>query len=178
MLIGVLSDSHGRAEVTEQAVKALVGQGAEALLHLGDLGTEQVIDTLVGRNARIVFGNCDVGAKRLRRHAEQVGVEVCHPMGQIEVCSKRVAFTHGHLARLMREAMEAGVDYLLHGHSHLTRDERRGPTRIINPGALFRAPRYTAALLDPARDNLRFLEIPTRPPGHEDGRGQQEQVQT
>jgi predicted phosphodiesterase len=55
--------------------------------------------------------------------------------------------------------MTDGVDYLLHGHSHEVRDERVGRTRIINPGALCRAARYTAAILDPDADALEVLEV-------------------
>ena len=35
-----------------------------------------------------------------------------------------------------------------------------GDTRIINPGALFRARRYTACLLRPSIDSLEIIEIP------------------
>ena len=59
----------------------------------------------------------------------------------------------------MRRAIADGADYLLHGHTHETRDERVGRTRVVNPGALSRAARYTCALLDPRSDALRFLEI-------------------
>ena len=59
MRIGILSDSHGRADNTALAVKSLRDRGAELLLHLGDLGSRDVIDELAGGPARIVFGNCD-----------------------------------------------------------------------------------------------------------------------
>jgi predicted phosphodiesterase len=59
----------------------------------------------------------------------------------------------------MESALEDGVDFLLHGHTHEVRDERVGSTRIINPGALFRARRYTAALLTPATGALRIVTL-------------------
>jgi predicted phosphodiesterase len=60
----------------------------------------------------------------------------------------------------MRTALESQrFDYLLHGHSHLTRDERVGRTRIINPGALHRAREKTVALLDTATDALKFITV-------------------
>lgn len=165
MLIGVLSDSHGRADTTARAVHALLDRGAQMLIHLGDLEAEAVIDELVGHNARIVFGNCDWDEQALAHHAELVGVRVDHPLGLAEVDGKRIAFTHGHLPRVMQDAMNDGVDYLLYGHSHTVSDERCGRTRLINPGALFRAPRYTVALLDPAADRLRIIEVPKGPTG-------------
>lgn len=159
MLIGLLSDSHGHAETTARAVAALHEAGAELLLHMGDIETEAVIDELVGHNARIVFGNCDWHEQDLARYAQHVGVRVDHPAGRLEVDGKRIVFTHGHLGKYMDEAISSGVDYLMHGHTHEVRDERCGATRVINPGALFRARRYTVALLDPRTDDLRFIDI-------------------
>ncbi len=159
MLIGILADSHGRAERTRAAVFALRQRGAEMILHLGDVCGEEVIDELVGVNARLVFGNCDMDIDEMTRHAEIMGVGVDHPMGIVVVDGKRIAFTHGHLSPLMDQAMEQKVDYLLHGHTHEVRDERDGGVRIINPGALFRASRYTAALLEPVTDRLEIIEI-------------------
>ena len=161
--LGILSDSHGRAETTRRAVAALREAGADVLLHLGDLGTEEVIDELVGHRARIVFGNCDLDETRLGRYAELVGVEVDHPLGELTVAGRRIVFTHGHLAALMSGALAQRPDYLLHGHTHQFRDERSDGVRIINPGALFRASRYTAVVLDPARDRLQVLEIERSP---------------
>lgn len=160
MIIGILSDSHGRVDTTRAAVKLLVDGGATLLIHLGDVGSEAVIDELVGHNARIVFGNCDWDDTGLTHHAHCMGVIVNHPMGMIEVAGKQIAFTHGHHANLMQQALRDQVDYLLHGHTHEVRDERAGKTRVINPGALQRAARYTAALLDPAADALHIREVP------------------
>lgn len=162
MRIGILSDSHGRAAITARAVRALLEQGAELLIHLGDVETIEVIDELVGcapAGARIVFGNCD-NERTLARYAESVDITVDHPMGMLEVDGKTIAFTHGHLDECMRDALAQGVAYLLCGHSHETCDEKHRATRVINPGALFHAPRYTVALLDPAEDTLRSIELP------------------
>lgn len=162
MLIGLLSDSHGRAAVTARAVALLREHGAEMLIHLGDIETESVLDELAGHPARIVFGNCDWDLAGLTRHAEFLGLTVDAPLGWMEVEGRRIAYTHGDREHLMRQAVEEGADYLLHGHSHRIRDERIGPVRVINPGALFRAARYTAAVLDPAADTLRIIEVPRK----------------
>jgi uncharacterized protein len=158
--IGILSDSHGRVDNTRSAVHLLLQRGCSVLLHLGDLGSERVIDELVGHNARLVLGNCD--ELSLGRYAGHVGVLNDHPAGRIEVGGRTIAFTHGHIEEPMRAALAEGVPYLLHGHSHEVRDERIGRTRIINPGALHRAARYTAAVLEPATGALDIVEIPRR----------------
>ena len=162
MRIGILSDSHGRAERTADAVRALLDAGARMLIHLGDVETELVIDELAGHDARLVFGNCDWNIDALRRYARQVGVRVDDPMGSLEIDGVRIAFTHGHRSDLMRQAIANGVEYLLHGHTHELRDERLESTRVINPGALFRASRYTVAMLEPETDRLEILELDKR----------------
>jgi putative phosphoesterase len=161
--IGVLSDSHGRAAITARAVEALLGAGADILIHLGDVETEAVIDELVGPPAHLVFGNCDWDVDALARYARNVGVIVDHPAGRIDVGAKSVIFTHGDRPGVVEQAIAEGVDYLLHGHTHVVRDERVGCTRVINPGALFRAARYTAAVLEPETDRLEIIEVPHAP---------------
>lgn len=56
--------------------------------------------------------------------------------------------------------VDAHPDYLLSGHSHIARDWRAGPTRRINPGALFEAEELSVASLDLESDDLRFITIP------------------
>lgn len=160
MRIGILGDSHGDDVVTARAVALLRDGGARLLIHLGDVGTEAVIETLQPLPARVVFGNCDFDHNRLARSARNAGVTVDHPMGDLMIDGKRIMFTHGDRQALMSQAIEEAADYLLHGHTHVLRDDRFGSTRIINPGALHRAARYTAALLDPADDRLEFVDVP------------------
>ncbi|MBX3355899.1 MAG: YfcE family phosphodiesterase [Phycisphaeraceae bacterium] len=156
MRVGLLSDSHGRAARTRDAVRLLVGRGADILLHMGDIETEEVLDQLAGLTAHVVFGNNDDEIS-LGRYAASIGLTVAHPLGQLSVDGKTIAFTHGHLGSSLRDWR--GIDYFVHGHTHQRRDERREGTRIINPGALHRAPVYSVALLDPASDALEFLDL-------------------
>ncbi len=164
MLIGVLSDSHGDVDTTARAVAALIAHGSAVLLHLGDIGGDDVIAELGGHRSHIVFGNCDWSIEAMTQYAGGVGLEVDHPMGVIKADGRRIAFTHGDDAGLMQQALADGVDYLLHGHTHTVADRHVGGTRVICPGALHRATRYTCALLDPARDHVRWLEIEKNTP--------------
>lgn len=159
--IGLLSDSHSRAAATRSAVDILLRQGATVLLHLGDVGTPEVIDALVapGIESRLVFGNTDWDTPALERYATGLGVHVDHPVGQLTYSDKQLVYTHGHLPAAMTNALAQHVNYLCHGHTHEPRDERHGPTRIINPGALFRANQYSVALLDTDTDTLNFFPV-------------------
>ena len=157
--LGILSDSHGRHERTHKAVQLLLANGATELAHCGDIETEQVIDQLAGITAHLVFGNCDPDWRVLSRYALGLGVLVQHPLARFECGGRTFAMTHGHDSDCVAAALNEGVDYLLHGHTHVCRDERHGATRIINPGALHRASEFTVALLDTETDQLQFLVV-------------------
>ena len=157
--LGILSDSHGRHERTHKAVQLLLANGAHELAHCGDIETEQVIDQLVGIKTHLVFGNCDPDWRVLSRYALGLGVIAQHPLARFECGGRTFAMTHGHDSDCVTAALNEGVNYLLHGHTHVCRDERHGATRIINPGALHRASEFTVALLDTNSDELQFLVV-------------------
>lgn len=166
-ILGLLSDTHGRACIARDAVELLLDHGADMLIHLGDVGSASVIDALATPNpktgqqieAHLVFGNCDWESSPLTRYAQDLGVIVHDRGGEILVDDKRVVFTHGHLNSVMDHAIDNAADYLLHGHTHQQCDETVGSTRVINPGALFRARRHTVALLTPASGHCEVFEV-------------------
>lgn len=168
--IGLLSDSHGRAITTRRAVETLTGAGVDLLIHLGDIGTVEVIDELIvkpdGRDqpvpTHLVFGNTDWDARALGEYAADLGIAVDHPVGRLTLDRGELVFCHGHQQRVMDEALVSQARYLCHGHTHQASDTQHGCTRVINPGALCRAHRYTVAVLDTDRDNLTFLTVPPR----------------
>jgi putative phosphoesterase len=165
-LLGILSDTHGRTDRARRAIDALLAAGATRIVHLGDVGSESVLDLLAGLPALVVFGNCD-DERALARYADHLGIEVAHPATIIEVKSTsradggaiRLGLTHGHLEGEVARLLDARVDVLLHGHTHAVRDEQCGPTRILNPGALHRAIRHTALLLDTATLEARWIDV-------------------
>ncbi|MEX1017347.1 MAG: metallophosphoesterase family protein [Phycisphaeraceae bacterium] len=169
--IGLLSDSHGRSSTTRRAVDVLLSHDIDVLLHLGDVGTVEVIDALAvdatdagGRpvEAHLVFGNTDWDLAGLARYARDLGVQVDHPVGRLPLEEGTLVFCHGHEPDVLTQALAEQVRYLCHGHTHRTLDQRQGPTRVLNPGALFRARRYTVAVLDTARDDVTFFPVDER----------------
>ena len=167
--IGLLSDSHGRAGTTRRGVERLLEAGADCLIHLGDVGSVEVIDALCVAPdggpqlpAHLVFGNTDWDIEDLQEYAEDLDLRVDHPVGRLALDDPRggeLIFCHGHEDAPMQQALSRGVRYLCHGHTHRQTDDRRGATRIINPGALFRARTYSVALLDTERDDLQFYPL-------------------
>lgn len=163
-VLGLLADSHGRADITRIAVDRLIRAGADVLIHLGDVCGDAVLDVLAGFRAHVVFGNCDPDWRTQAEYARSLGLHVDHPSGRLQVGNQSVAFAHGDNPAHERQAVSACADYFCHGHSHLVRDEKAGRTRIVNPGALFRAACYTVARLDPEAGRLEVLTV-QRVPG-------------
>jgi putative phosphoesterase len=160
VIIGILSDTHDRLDNTIAAMKLLRDGGAEFYIHCGDVGGEQIIDQLAGVPVALVWGNNDWDRTPLTRYAESLSIQVFQDFGELELGGKRFAVTHGDDERIVRKILdEQQHDYLLLGHAHVRLDKRVGRVRIINPGALHRAARKSAALLDTASDLLRFLNV-------------------
>lgn len=158
-VLGLLADSHGRADTTRRAVDRLVTAGAEVLIHLGDVCDDAVLDALAGLRVHLVFGNCDWNWRPMAEYARSIGLIVDHPCGRLLLGDRSVVFAHGDDPGHEREAVSACADYFCHGHTHRIRDERASRTRIVNPGALFRAGRYTVGRLEPAADRFDVLEL-------------------
>src|SRR5689334_2841544 len=59
MLLGILSDTHDKADMIAAAVTLLQQQGAEFFIHCGDVGGEHILDSLTGLKAAFVWGNND-----------------------------------------------------------------------------------------------------------------------
>lgn len=156
--VGILSDSHGQVARTRHAIELLQQAGATEFIHCGDVEIEQVVDLFAGLPAHLTWGNCDP-AGTLGRYAASLGVHAEHPFGEVTIDGRRVAFTHGDSPRAVSAALAAKPDYLLHGHTHLRRDEMVQGVRVINPGALHRAHPFTVALLTPATGELRSIEV-------------------
>ncbi|MBC8109185.1 MAG: metallophosphoesterase [Anaerolineae bacterium] len=162
MLIGILSDTHGRFKASKAAVDLLRSRGAEFLIHCGDVGEENILDLLAGDAppAAFVWGNNDYDRGRLGAYAKSIGVTCLDCFGRLELAGKRVAVTHGDRLSLVREVTEEqSADYLLVGHTHVMVDRRVNGVRMINPGALYRSAVKSCALLQTDTDELEFLTV-------------------
>lgn len=172
LILGILSDTHGRAERAARAMGLLRRLGAEAFIHCGDVGSPEVLDALyeppapgaASQPCWFVWGNTDA-ADDLADYARLMGRRTPTAVPtRVELAGKRIAVFHGHepafwrLTELLDRrdtvgfAAVAACDYLLYGHTHLAADARAGGVRLINPGALHRARPHTVATLDLAHD--------------------------
>ncbi len=164
MIVGILSDTHGRADAAAIAVRLLIARGAAQLIHCGDVGDgsegRAVLDVMAGHPALFVFGNNDYDARELARHAGSLGIACGNHHGKIDLGGKAAVVTHGDDAKLVRRTLaEQRADYLFVGHTHVAMDRRDRRVRTINPGALYRASTKTVALLDTTADTVEFITV-------------------
>jgi uncharacterized protein len=161
MLLGILSDTHNRFTRTALAIELLKSEGAEVLVHCGDLTEPEMVSVCSILPCYYVFGNNDADDVPLIRQAIEETNGICLGWGgEFSLSRKRIAVTHGHMNKDLRRLLASEPDYLLSGHSHIPHDYHEGRTRRINPGALRRADRFTVALLDLETDELKFIEVP------------------
>jgi putative phosphoesterase len=160
MIVGLLSDTHDRLAAARVGVEMLRANGAEFLIHAGDVGEEGVIDLLAGAPAAMVWGNNDVNRAGLAKYAASLGVQCLDVLGTLELDGKRIAVTHGDHERIVKAILaEQRHDYLITGPTHVRHDRREGRVRWINPGALYRAAIKSVALLDTTTDTLSYLTV-------------------
>lgn len=142
MRILVVSDTHNNEAGILQAVELF--KPLDLLVHCGDGEADSrmlefVEDIPVAR----VAGNCDIGStapRELLQIWKGVRVLICH--------GDRYGVKTG-LAGIEARGLEAGVDIILFGHTHLALIEKRAGILLINPGTLFRqAPFHSCALLE------------------------------
>jgi uncharacterized protein len=160
MKIGIVADTHDELARSRAAVQLLQEEGAEALVHCGDLSGPEIVAACAVLPLYFTFGNHDADmVPYLKAAAEEHGANCLGWGGEITLAGKRIAIVHGHLTFDLRPLLAAEPDYLLSGHSHIAGDWLQGRTRRINPGALHRADKFSVAMLDLATEQLRFLSV-------------------
>lgn len=121
----VLADTHDHLPPQ----LAALAEGADEIWHLGDVCDPSLLAILrkVGPPVTVVRGNCDS--------------EETWPL-QVDLERHGVRFR---LVHIPPAKPPAAVDVLLHGHTHVPRDERVGSVRFLNPGCVTRPNRGAPA---------------------------------
>ncbi|MEQ1773939.1 MAG: metallophosphoesterase family protein [Burkholderiales bacterium] len=144
MIICIVSDSHDHADLLAAAVEAAQAQGAQAIIHCGDIIGANTLRGLqrFGLPVHAVHGN-NLGdfmaLTRLTAKPDSV-VRYYGDHADFELAGKRIFVTHyPHIARGM--ACTGDYDLVCCGHSHKALIERIGNVRggntlMINPGTV------------------------------------------
>lgn len=167
MLIGILSDTHGKTKQLIRAMEILADRDAKTLVHCGDIVSARCVEQLSkwAGEVYLVAGNMD------RPHFDEI--EEAARAGGIHFARNFItvplendtylAATHGHLETMLAEWLELErFEYVCHGHTHRRRDERFGSTRVLNPGAMNNpkdSKRHTILILDTLKDLVEEIEV-------------------
>ena len=159
MKIGIVSDSHDRADMLAAAVQQAKAQGAEAIVHCGDLiGPQTVRPSLkLGLPVHLIHGNNVGDVQMLNRVAQESDGVLRYHGGdaRLDLGGRRIFLVHypdyGYAM-----ACTGDWDLVCCGHSHMAgidqvRNVKGGSTWLVNPGTV-------AALAAPATWVLGDLE--------------------
>jgi putative phosphoesterase len=130
--IFVLADTHNK--LPEKIVD--LARDADEIWHLGDVCAEWILDELraIGPRVTVVRGNCDSNFE--------------WPL-VVDLTRGGVKFRLQHIPP---ERPPGDVDVVLHGHTHVPRNEKRGSVLFLNPGCVMRPNRGAAS-------SIAWLEI-------------------
>src|ERR1700757_4406346 len=138
--IFVLADTHNR--LPQKIID--LAQGADEIWHLGDVCAERILDELraIGPPVTVVRGNCDSNFEwRLVVDLVRGGLRF-------------------RLQHIPPERPPDDVDVVLHGHTHVPRNEKRCGVLFLNPGCVTRPNRGSPR-------SVAWLEIAkSEPDGH------------
>ena len=161
MRIGVVSDTHDRQEAVAEAVRLLMEQHVELILHCGDIESPDTIRAFKPVPTHFVFGNWDKDKLRLAAAIKDIGGTHYDSFGALELAGKRIAWVHSHERHQLRQLENADFfDYVFYGHTHVREQHRTGKTVVANPGALFRANPKTCIVLDVHTGEIKPIIVP------------------
>ncbi len=163
MRLAVVSDTHGHIGSTNAAVRLLAAQEVEVVVHCGDIGSAAIIPLFAAWPAHFVFGNVDHNEAELAQAIDAAG-QVCHArFGSLELAGRNVAFLHSDDRELFEETVNSGRwDLVCYGHTHVAEQHLVGKTRVLNPGALYRATPHTLAIVELPELTAKHLAIESR----------------
>lgn len=143
--IFVLADTHNRLSETVREM----ARDADEIWHLGDVCAETILDELraIGPRVTVVRGNCDSNFE--------------WPL-VVDLARGGLKFRLQHVPP---DHLPSEVDVVLHGHTHVPRNEIRGSVLLLNPGCVTRANQGappSVAWLEIANGKISWKIVPLR----------------
>lgn len=125
MKIGVLSDSHHKTDALEKTLNFLKNNGAEFLIHAGDICSKEALDILAAASLRyiVVYGNND--AQLIQYNAQYNLVKEPH---YFKLANTKFKLMH------LPFYMNGDVEIVIFGHTHKFACDFTNSTLFLNPG--------------------------------------------
>lgn len=160
MRLGILSDTHDNLLAIGAALRLFHERGVHQLVHCGDVVSPGAAACFRSIPTHFVRGNCDDPLESLQPVIQSHGGILHGDVGFLEVAGRKLAWTHGHQwSRLLALEQSGEYDFVFFGHTHQAQHYKRQHTWVINPGALYRAHRYTCVILDAKSGEFEFVEV-------------------
>ena len=159
--LGLISDTHGHPTYTREGLQVLTAFEPIAILHSGDIGGPEIVDLFPqGTPCHFVRGNCDYAIDELSQAIATAGFHWWGDFADLLIADRRIAVLHGDDQQRLNQSIESGqFDLVVHGHTHVARNERIGSTQVVNPGAIYRANPHTVAVVDVDQLKVEILAV-------------------
>jgi len=171
MIIGIMSDTHDHLPLVDKAVKKLLDEKAEMVLHCGDYISPFVIPHFKPFEGKFigVFGNNDGDHEFLKKRFAEFGLEIRGIFAEVKINNLRIALLHGGepggppgQSELLRSLLSTkGYDVIVHGHVHEAKAYKKDKTLIINPGEVcgYLTGKPSIAVLDTKTMEARIIPL-------------------
>ncbi|MFW5911853.1 MAG: metallophosphoesterase [Candidatus Hadarchaeota archaeon] len=162
MKIGVIADTHDNQESVAAAVEFFNSEGAEHVLHAGDLVSPFTASKFEDLKAKLhyVWGNNEGAREHVRRNLERIGTEVYGNFASLKLDGCKIAMLHGEHEEVVEALAESDrYDVVVRGHTHDPGVDKK--KMVINPGPAsgYLQDNRTVALLDTEDLEAEIMEI-------------------
>ncbi len=125
MKIGVLSDTHTKVKKSQQNIDILIQNGAEFLIHAGDIGTVDTLEQLNSCGLRYVavYGNNDA-----HLHSVHNKYNLVQEPHYFKLANTKFKMMH------LPFYMNADAEIVIFGHTHMFECDFKKGTLFLNPG--------------------------------------------
>ncbi len=125
MKIGIISDTHTKIGKTKKTLNMLLKNGAEFIIHAGDIEEVETLELLknCGKKYVAVYGNNDAHLVQYHNNYNLVQEPSYFKLANLKFKLMHLPFY-----------MNADADIIISGHTHIFHSEFKNNTLFINPG--------------------------------------------
>ncbi|MCK9492251.1 MAG: YfcE family phosphodiesterase [Sulfurimonas sp.] len=125
MKIGIISDTHSKVKMAKDAIDLLIENGAEFIIHSGDIGESETLDYLENCSAPYVavYGNNDAHLAEFHSKYNLVQEPYYFKLADTKFKLMHLPFY-----------MSGDADVVIFGHTHTFESDFKGKTLFLNSG--------------------------------------------
>lgn len=134
MKIGVVCDTHNNVRNVKRIVELFNDAQVDRVIHTGDITKGTTLDLFGELTCPLhgVFGNNDVEREGLDQSIERHCFEFQDPPLRLSWYGRSILVVHD--PAMLGQVDLGDAELILHGHTHLKREERNSERLIFNPG--------------------------------------------